>query len=48
MLECISDYLSFALLMAFPISWIVWMLMKYVQHRREKLLANQEKYYREW
>lgn len=48
MLENISDYLSFALLMAFPISWIVYFLMKLLRHRRAKLLANQEKYYREW
>ncbi|MCI8541561.1 MAG: hypothetical protein HFE68_00160 [Erysipelotrichaceae bacterium] len=48
MLECISDYLSFALLMAFPTSWLVWFLMKFYRRRREKLLANQEKYYREW
>lgn len=48
MLECISDYLSFAILMAFPISWLLFFLMKFIRHRKEKLLANQEKYYREW
>lgn len=48
MLECISDYLSFALLMAFPISWLVLLLYKLFQRRRAKLLANQEKFYREW
>lgn len=48
MLECISDYLSFALLMAFPISWIFFFLVKFFHHRKAKLLANQEKYYREW
>ncbi|MCI9293384.1 MAG: hypothetical protein HFF01_00230 [Erysipelotrichaceae bacterium] len=48
MLENISDYLSFAILMAFPISWIVYFLVKLIHHRRAKLLANQEKFYREW
>lgn len=48
MLENISDYLSFAVLMAFPISWIVWLMMKVLRRRRAKLLANQEKFYREW
>ncbi len=48
MLECISDYLSFGVLMAFPISWILFFLVKLIRRRREKLLANQEKYYREW
>ncbi len=30
MLECISDYLSFALLMAFPTSWIVWLVVNFI------------------
>lgn len=48
MLECISDYLSFGLLMAFPISWLALLLYKLFKRRRAKLLANQEKFYREW
>lgn len=48
MLENISDYLSFAVLMAFPISCIVWVIAKRYRRRRAKLLANQEKFYREW
>lgn len=48
MLENISDYLSFAVLMAFPISCIVWAIVKHSRRRRAKLLANQEKLYREW
>ncbi len=48
MLEYISDYLSFGILMAFPISWILYFVVKLLRHRKAKLLANQEKYYREW
>ncbi len=48
MLECISDYLSFGLLMAFPISWLALLVIKLFRKRRAKLLANQEKFYREW
>lgn len=48
MLENISDYLSFAILMAFPISAISYIVLKLFRKRRAKLLANQEKYYREW
>lgn len=48
MLECISDYLSFGLLMTFPISWLAFLFYKLFKRRRAKLLANQEKFYREW
>lgn len=48
MLENISDYLSFGVLVAIPISWIVWAGKRFFLHRRAKLLANQGKFYREW
>lgn len=48
MLENISDYLSFALLMAFPISLLSLAFMRLMHRRRARILANQEKYYREW
>lgn len=48
MLENISDYLTFAILMAFPISLLGYACYRFFRRRRAKLLANQEKYYREW
>lgn len=48
MLENLSDYLSFALLMAFPIALMLYAWIRYRRHHRAKVLANQEKYYREW
>lgn len=48
MLENISDYLSFAILMAFPVSLCAWGCSRLHHRRRAKILANQEKYYREW
>ena len=48
MLECISDYLSFGLLMAFPISWLAFLFYKRFKRRRAKLFSNKEKIYSEW
>lgn len=48
MLENISDYLTFFILMAFPISLLSYACYRFVRRRRAKILANQEKYYREW
>lgn len=48
MLENINDYITFAILMAFPISLLGLAIHHLRKHRRARILANQEKYYREW
>lgn len=48
MLENLSDYISFGILMAFPIMLLMVFVYRLRRRRKAKLLANQEKYYREW
>lgn len=48
MLESISDYISLSIILAFPISLMIVALNGFMKKRKAKILANSEKYYREW
>lgn len=48
MLETMSDYISLSIMLAFPGALIVVAFHSFLKKRKAKILANSEKYYREW
>lgn len=48
MLETLSDYLSIAIMISFPMMLLGFALHGLMKKRKAKIMANSEKYYREW
>ena len=48
MLETISDYISIVIMMMFPLTLLGAAVRSFMKRRKAKILANSEKYYREW
>lgn len=48
MLENLSDYLSLIVIILIPATLITFFLLHKLKRRKARILANQDKYYREW